>query len=188
MARLSRRPAKAAIAAALALVVAACAELHTVADVVFPSTVPGLPAEGGWTSLPLRRWLTEEGIEPVAISACMDCPEPAVAGLFRARGADAARLRAASGDPAALVAALTRAPGGRAKRPGMRARVAAEAAQEGGRPGYLVRLSRQDGSRRAAGYVATVEQAGATQVLVIVATSEASARRLARGIIPRLGG
>lgn len=185
MARSFHRPA---LAAALALTLAACADLGTVADVVFPSTVPGLPADGAWTSLPLRRWLTESGIEPVAISACMDCVEPAVAGLFRARGQEAAALRAAARDPAALVSMLARAPGGRARKPAMRARVTADAASEGGRPGYLVRLTRTDGSRQAAGYVTTVDEAGAVQILVIVAASEASARTLARSIVPKLGG
>lgn len=82
MGRSSRRElaARVGLAALLLLGIAGCREFGIVADVVFPSTVPGLPADRTWESLPLRRWLTDPGIEPVAISACFDCPEPAVVG------------------------------------------------------------------------------------------------------------
>lgn len=177
-----------ALAAGLALSLASCAEITTVADVVFPSRVPGLPSDQPWESLPIRRWLTESPIEPVAISACFTCPEPAVAGLFRGRGEEGASLRRAAEDPAALVAMLTREkpPEGRAGKPAPRIRVEAEPAREGGAPGLLVRLARRDGSRKAAGYVAALERDGATQILVIVARSEATARSLARDVVPRL--
>jgi hypothetical protein len=184
------------LAAALLLPLASCAELNTLVDVAFPQTVPGLPADQPWVSLPVRRWLTETAIEPVAISACIaeTCREPSVAGLFRARGHQAAALRRAAGDPAALVAALTaRRDADRrttaASRKGTQpARITAERANEGGPAGFVVRLSRPDGSRAAAGYAAAIEGAGRTDLLVIVAGSEGGARELARRIVPRLGG
>jgi len=178
------RPRAALLAGALAASLGSCAEIGTAVDVVFPSTVPGLPNEEGWDSLPLRRWLTEPGLQPVAISACFRCPNPAVAGLFQASGQDAALRRAVS-DPRALLASLTRdTPAARRGKRASRTRVDVLKAQEGGVPGLAVGLSR--GRRRAGGYIATVERPEAMQVLVIVAASEAEARKLARGIVPRL--
>lgn len=178
--------------ALLGLPLATCRDASIVMDVAFPSTVPGLPSDQPWTSLPVRRWLTKSGIEPVAISACLapECREPAVAGLFRARGPDAAKLQQAARDPAALVAALTtRRPPlrpARARQAPVKARITAEPAQEGEAPGFVIRLSRTDGSRAAAGYVVAVERHGVVSSLVIVAATEASARALARSIVPRL--
>lgn len=186
--RIGARSCRRALAAGLALSLASCAEIATVADVVFPSSVPGLPADQPWESLPIRRWLTDSPIEPVAISACFTCSEPAVAGLFRSRGEEAASMRQAAADPAALVAMLTREkpPGHRSGKTASRSRVEAEPAQEGGAPGLLVRMARKDGSRKAAGYVAALDRGGETQLLVIVARSEATARALARNVVPRL--
>lgn len=182
-----------AACALLTLPLGSCRDLSTVMDVVFPSTVPGLPSDQPWTSLPVRRWLTETGIEPVAISACLapECREPAVAGLFRARGPDAAALQRAAGDPSALVAALSkRKPSIRradSRQAPARARIAAEPAQEGGLSGFVIRMVRPDGRGAAAGYVATVDARGVVSALIIVAQSEANARALARSIVPRLG-
>lgn len=174
------------LAGALAASLGSCAEISTVADVVFPSTVPGLPGDQGWDSLPLRRWLTEPGVQPVAISACFGCRSPAVAGLFQARGRDAAVLRAAASDPRALLASLTRGSSASRRRGRRLSRVHADVvkAQEGGVPGLAIRLKRGRGS--VGGYVATVERSDTTRILVIVAASEAEARNLARGILPRL--
>lgn len=164
---------------------ASCAEITTVVDVVFPATVPGLPSEDGWDSLPLRRWLTDSAIEPVAISACFACREPAVVGLFRARGAEASALGRAVRDPAALVAMLSR-DRPNAARKASPARVSAEPAQEGGAPGFALRIARPRGARHAGGYVSAVDRDGTLRVVIVVATSEASARAIARGVVPRL--
>lgn len=174
------------LAATLALGVASCRQLGIVADVVFPSTVPGLPADQSWESLPLRRWLTETGIEPVAISACFSCPEPVVAGYFRARGADGVALRRALANPAALLSGRTVGKVRRSPRvrPGL-ARVAAQPAQEGGLAGALMVATGSRG-RRAAVYGMVVERAGVTSAVVIVAVSEEAARRIARGVAPNL--
>ena len=181
------------VAAGLSLLaLAGCAEINTVADVVFPSSVPGLPSGEAWTSLPIRRWLTDErrGIEPVAVSVCFTpaCAEPAVAALFRAQGAEAEALRKAATDPTTLLASLRQRPvrSARPTRPDVR--VVVRQVEEAGRSGLLVELARANGTQPAAGFAATVEQGGSTQVLLIVAPSEAAARRIARNVLPRLGG
>lgn len=181
-----------AACALLTLPLGSCRDLSTVMDVVFPSTVPGLPADQPWTSLPVRRWLTESGIEPAAISACLapECREPAAVGLFRARGRDAVILQRAARDPAALVAALSKRkaplrPARRRQAP-VKARITAEPAQEGGTPGFVIRLARPDGSRAAAGYAVAVERQDVVTALVIVAATEAGARAIARSVIPQL--
>lgn len=183
----SGRAARVALAGLLALALASCREIAIVADVVFPTTVPGLPSDQPWESLPLRRWMTEAAFEPVAISACFTCREPAVAGLFRARGKEAEALRGALRNPAALLGgqrfARSRQRGG--PRPVV-ARVAAEPAREGGLEGAVLRATRPDGKRGVAVYAMLAERPGETSVVVIVAPSEASARQLARGIAPRL--
>ena len=179
-------------AAALGLLaLAGCAEINTVADVVFPSSVPGLPSGEAWTSLPIRRWLTDDGgVQPVAISVCFTpaCAEPAVAALFQAHGAEAAALRKAALEPAALLASLRQRPGRHTRRDRPTVRVAVRRVEEAGYPGLLVEMARTNGTQPAAGFAAIVERGGATQVLLIVAPSESSARRIARGVLPRLGG
>ena len=172
-----------AIALALALGLGSCREIGIAADVVFPSTVPGLPAHEPWESLPLRRWLTESSLEPVAISVCYGCAEPAVVGLFRARGADVVRIRTALGRPGSLLE-----PSGKRTRirPG-RARIATEGAPEGGLPGAMMVATGRRG-KQAAVYGLMAERGDTASVVVIVARSREVARRLARGIAPRLGG
>lgn len=191
----SRARRLAPLGAALWLVVSmgACRELATVADVAFPSAVPGLPSDQPWTSLPVRRWLTEPGIEPVAISACFApaCPSPAAVMLFRAQGPEAVRLARAAADPAALVASLERGPRAPPDRHGRRpprSVVKAEPAGESGMTGYAVRIARPDGRRSAAGYVLAAERDGTTTALVIVAATPEAARQLARAVAPHLGG
>lgn len=180
-----------AAAALPLLALAGCAEINTVADVVFPSSVPGLPSGEAWTSLPIRRWLTDErrGIDPVAVSVCFTpaCAEPAVAALFRARGAEADALRKAALDPRTLLASLRQRPFRHTRRDRPNVGVTVRQVEEAGRPGLLVEMARANGTQPAAGFAATVEQGGSTQVLLIVAPSEAAARRIARSVLPRLG-
>ncbi len=176
----------------LGLAAGACREIATVVDVAFPSTVPGLPSDQPWVSLPVRRWLTETGIEPLAVSACFApaCSEPAAVMLLRAQGRDAADLARAASDPAGLAAALNGGPPPPADRKGRkppRARAAAEPEREGDLTGYSVRLARPDGRRSAAGYVLAAQRGDSVTALVIVAPTVEAARRLARSVAPHLG-
>lgn len=176
----------------LGLAAGGCRELATVADVTFPATVPGLPPDQPWVSLPVRRWLTETGIEPLAVSACFApaCSEPAAAMLLRARGRDAAELVRAASDPGGLAAALNGGPSPPADRKGRRpprARAVAEPEREGEWAGSSLRLARPDGRRSAAGYVLTARRGDSVTALVIVAPTLEAARRLGRSIAPHLG-
>ncbi|TDR87110.1 hypothetical protein [Enterovirga rhinocerotis] len=187
------RPACGCVAGAALVVLSAgaCRELATLVDVAFPTAVPGLPGDRPWVSLPVNRWLTEPGIEPIAISACFApaCAAPAAVMMFRAHGPEGIRLAQAAADPARLVAQLKagpRAPADRRGRRPPRALASAEPASEGGLTGYAIRLERPGGGRSAAGYVLAASRGGATTALVIVTPTPDEAARLARAVAPRL--
>lgn len=182
----------AAAAAAIALP-AGCIDLALVGDIAFPSTVPGLPADQPWVSLPVGRWLTESAVQARAISACFapECRPRAAVGLFEANGPEVDALARSLDDPAELVRILTAPPtGARAARgrvPVPAVKVAVEPRLEGGLSGYAVSLARRDGSRAAFGLVLASRRAGRLVILVIVAPDDGSARRLARDVAPHLG-
>jgi hypothetical protein len=166
------------LAGVLLLAVGGCAQVNTALDVVFPATVPGLPADS-WQSMPVRRWLTGDGIEPLAISACFAhaCREPALAGLFRVGGREAVSARRVITDPRALQAEL------RPRRP---SRHGVTVAVERTGEGLSVRMNRGDGRRPAGGHATFVERDGWTLIVLTVATTEEKARALAAGIAAAL--
>ena len=189
----SARPRAASLLGAGLLVglSAGCLDLSFVADVVFPATVPGLPSDQPWVSLPVGAWLVDGAVEPRAISACVEatCQPQAAVGLFRATGPDAARLASSLADPAGLLSSLAQRRSGERARSGVVrtiARVAAEPYREGAFSGIRVRLTRPDGSRPASGIALAASRAGALTVVVIVAAEDDAARRLARDVAGRL--
>lgn len=71
----------------------------------FGGGVATLPAGDGWQPLPVRDWLTNDGLEPGALVVCPPaaCARPAVALLFSAEGDAARALEANLADTAALL-------------------------------------------------------------------------------------
>jgi hypothetical protein len=67
----------------------------------------GLAPASGWTRLPTREWLLNEGLGPANIAYCEvpSCPRPTVVATFAAEGEEAARLSRALADPKALLKA-----------------------------------------------------------------------------------
>ena len=66
-----------------------------------------LPTASGWTRLPTREWLLNEGLGPANIAYCEvpSCPRPTVVATFAAEGEEANRLARALADPKALLKA-----------------------------------------------------------------------------------
>ncbi|MBV9518616.1 MAG: hypothetical protein JO068_10885 [Hyphomicrobiales bacterium] len=66
-----------------------------------------LPSTSGWTRLPTREWLLNEGLGPANIAYCEvpSCPRPTVVATFAADGEEAKRLSRALADPKALLKA-----------------------------------------------------------------------------------
>ncbi|MBV8428000.1 MAG: hypothetical protein JOZ88_12230 [Hyphomicrobiales bacterium] len=67
----------------------------------------GIPSASGWTRLPTREWLLNEGLGPANIAYCEvpSCPRPTVVATFAAQGEEARRLSRALADPKALLKA-----------------------------------------------------------------------------------
>ena len=169
----------------LAATATGCADLSLFAEAAFPPAVPGLPPDAQWLSLPIGPWLTEGGVEARAISACLavDCPQPAAAAVFTARGARAAELARALDDPAGLARELARRMRARPAPVRERAQtVVVEASRDSGLSGYAVRLARSDGSRPAVGLVMGRRDEGAITVVLVIAAEEAVARATIRAI------
>jgi hypothetical protein len=138
-------------------VAAGCSDLERVFEYAFPATVPGLPSDVAWVSLPVGIWITESGFQAQAISACFApaCPLPAVVGVFRAQNRETFDAATALDQPARLLDMLQRderppAPKGR-PRPPVDVNVAR--IDEAGLQGVTVTMARKDGTRPAFGIV-----------------------------------
>lgn len=171
-----------------------CLDTGLLADVAFAPRIAGLPPGQPWLPLPVGSWVTESGIEPAAIVACLEpaCDIRAVVARFKARGGEAATLLRIVDDPERLARELA-APL-RSASPGVGARRAASAPAdrravvsvvrlpEGPARGFVVRMTRPDGSRPAYGVVLSSGGPAAITILMVVAASEAAALRLAREV------
>lgn len=193
------RPPLVVAAAALAgaLGVAGCIDLGLVSDIVFAPTVPGLPADQPWVSLPVGAWVTEGGIRADAMAGCFAaaCKVPAAVGLFTAAGSDGRAVASLAADPARLARFLSeprkpdpraaRGKGTRPARPKVDVAVQRLASAEG--TGFLVRMTRADGVNPAFGVVIARPNGGATTFVLVVSVSEETARRLAQDVAARMG-
>ena len=67
----------------------------------------GLLSASGWTRVPTREWLLNEGLGPANIAYCEmpSCPRPTVVATFAAEGEEAKRLSLALADPKSLLKA-----------------------------------------------------------------------------------
>jgi hypothetical protein len=67
----------------------------------------GLPSASGWTRVPTRDWLLNEGLGPANIAYCEmpSCPRPTVVATFAVEGEEAKRLSLALADPRSLLKA-----------------------------------------------------------------------------------
>ncbi len=163
-----------------------CLDMALVSGIVFPPTVPGLPA-GSYTSFPVGLWVTEGGIEARGIAACLapGCEPALAAGLFLARGPDAARLARIADDPEGLVRALR---GGRSgKSPAAGTIVSAERIRENGWRGFALRMARTDGTGAAFGTVLVRPAGGNLSAILVVAASAEATRRVTRDIAAAAG-
>jgi hypothetical protein len=165
------------VGAALAL--ASCAYV--------PRHVDGIPTGEGWISLPLRSWLAEERIEPVAIAACLapECGQRLAVGVFRATGEAAGTLAAVLSDPERLARfLLTRERQPDDRRRAVRLAFNVTKARAGSAEGFVASLGRADGTRRPAQAAAFGRRDGSTVSAVLVIGEdrdavEALARRVA---------
>jgi len=71
------------------------------------SDLLGLPSASGWTRVPTRDWLLNEGLGPANIAYCEmpSCPRPTVVATFAVEGEEAKRLSLALADPKSLLKA-----------------------------------------------------------------------------------
>ena len=110
------------------------------------------PDETGWVGFPMGEFLTRPSVTTELLAACFDrsCPEPAVLLILRAKGADAAELRATIRNPASLADALN----ARAKRgtpagkKAIRTQTTTASATIGGKPGFMISMKRVDDPSR----------------------------------------
>jgi len=173
---------------------AGCVDTGLLVDAAFPTRIAGLSPDQPWVALPVGSWITESGIEPVAVAACFApaCEVRALVAKFRARGQDAAQLALMADDPGRLARELAAPPrprssGARARQvapvsPEQRAIVSVSRLKERSGRGLLVRMSRPDGSRPAYGVVLSAGGPGRLTVLLVVASAEEGAVRLAREV------
>lgn len=193
------RKAAARLFAGLLLSIAGgCIDLGGVMDVAFPAAVPGLRPDQPWFSLPIRSWLVGGGIEVRAISACTapSCEAQSAVAVFAAQGRDGAELARILDDPARLARQLLAdpspmSPRGRERGAGkpLRSRGTAtvEPRREGALSGFSIRLARTDGSHPAFGYVLAARRPTMIALVLVVSTSEDTARRVALDVAPHLG-
>lgn len=189
----------AAAALAGALGVAGCIDLGLVSDIVFAPTVPGLPADQPWVSLPVNTWVTEGGIRADAMAGCFSsaCTAPAAVGLFTATGSDGRVVASLAADPTRLARFLAEPPkpdpriarskGTRPPRPVPKVDVAVQRLASTQGSGFLVRMTRADGVNPAFGVVIARPHGGATTFVLVVSGSEEAARQLAQDVAARMG-
>ena len=101
-ARGRRRPRFYALAA-MALALSALCACNAGSDLLGA----GLPSASGWTRVPTREWLLNEGLGPANIAYCEmpSCPRPTVVATFAVEGEEAKRLSLALADPRSLLKA-----------------------------------------------------------------------------------
>ncbi len=173
-----------------ALGTAGCVDLGLARSVAFPPDIAGLDGGQPWVRLPVDSWVTEGGIQPLAIAGCFapGCAPQAAVGLFRAQGGEAERLARAADDPQRLARALLDGkPGPRRLGTAPKAQVAtaAERLTEGRWRGFSLHLSRKDGSRGAHAAILTSSAGGALTVVMVIAAAPDAAIRLARDVAAR---
>jgi hypothetical protein len=180
------------LAAAVALGLAGCVDMGLARSVAFPPDIPGLEAGQPWVRLPVDSWVTDSGIEPVAIAGCLatSCSPPAAVALLRARGREADRLARAAENPEGLARALLeprKRPRNLGSAPRPEVASAAERIREGAWRGFSLHLARRDGSRGAHAAVLTRTEAGTLTVVIVVAPAADGALRIARDVVARQG-
>jgi hypothetical protein len=179
------------LAAALAaLGTAGCLDIGLARSVVFPPDIPGLDRGQPWVRMPVDSWVTEGGIQPLAIAGCFaaSCSPAAAVGLFRAQGAEAERLARVAEDPQRLARALLQGkprPRNLGSAPRPKVAAAAERIREGGWRGFSLHLARQDGSRGAHAAVLTRGTGGTLTIVLVVSAAEDAALRIARDVAAR---
>ena len=169
-----------------AVALGGCLDMALMSGVAFPPTIPGLPA-GPYTSLPVGLWVTEGGIEARGIAACLGpgCEPAIAAGLFLARGPEAARLARVADDPDGLVRALRS--GRRGMNPAGAVVVSAERIRENGWRGFALRMARPDGTGAAFGTVLVRPAGGTLSAILVIGGSDEATRRITRGIAAEAG-
>jgi hypothetical protein len=177
-------------AAFAALGAAGCVDLGLARSVAFPPDIPGLDNGQPWVRLPVDSWVTEGGIQPLAIAGCFapSCAPQAAVGLFRAQGAEAERLARVAEDPQRIARALPEGkprPRRSGSAPKPQITTGAERIQEGAWRGFLLHVSRKDGSRSAFSATLTRSAGTALTVVVVVSATEDAARRIARDVAAR---
>jgi hypothetical protein len=126
-----------------------CVGLGTLFDLAVPAQVPGLTGDG-WAGLPLRAWISRDGIRAEAMTGCFaeSCKPRLVVGVFTASGQEARTLAGVLDEPARLRTLLARRPGKqRPHQPSGPLNLGADPIQAGPLRGFLARISRGDGSR-----------------------------------------
>jgi hypothetical protein len=126
---------------ALSLLVVSCGYI--------PRQVAGLPPDGSWDALPLRKWLAEDRAGPVALAFCAppECSPGLTVGVIRLTGKDADVTDALLKDPERLVRAL-RSPAGREKP--VKTQITVERFKDAPYPGFAIDLAPGDGGKRPA--------------------------------------
>ena len=173
-----------------ALGAAGCLDLGLARSVVFPPDIPGLDNAQPWVLLPVDSWVTDGGIQPIAIAGCFApaCAPEAAVGLFRAQGAEAERLARVAEDPQRLARALLEAklhPRRLGTAPKAQVATSAERLAEGRWRGFSLHLSRKDGTRGADAAVLTSSAGGTLTVVMVIAAAPDAAIRLARDVAAR---
>lgn len=191
-----------AVVAALAFglpALAGCLDLTLITEIAFAPTVPGLPPNQPWVTMPVNAWVTEGGVRAEAMAGCFAeaCTPRAAVGVFRADGSDAAAVARVLADPE-LLARFLAEPEKRPRRmtarskpaspaPVRRAAVSVQRLAAGTGPGFVLRMAQADGSRPAFGVVVARPRGGGTSFVLVVSGSEDAARRLAADVAARLG-
>ena len=175
------------LAAGACLGLAGCLDLELVANVVFPPTIAGLDPGQPWIPMPVGSWVTEGRIEAAAIAGCFTCAPAAAVGLFRASGPAGQELMRIAARPETVRAMLQRGPDRKVdpRKPTPAVTARAEPIREKGWTGFAINLSRDDGSRQAAGVALVRGERGRATVLLVVAESTDAAERIAREVVGR---
>ena len=138
-----------------------------------PRPVAGLQADASWGALPLRKWLSEERAEPIALSFCAppECSPGLAVSVVRLKGRDAQVTEALLKDPERLARAL-RSPVDR-KKP-VKSTITVERLRNAPVPGFTITLAPADGSKPPAYGAALGRRSGEDLdvVLVIGQTAE----------------
>ncbi|MET0527637.1 MAG: hypothetical protein ABW003_04710 [Microvirga sp.] len=138
-----------------------------------PRPVAGLQADASWGALPLRKWLSEERAEPIALSFCAppECSPGLAVSVVRLKGRDAQVTEALLKDPERLARAL-RSPVDR-KKP-VKSTITVERLRNVPYPGFNIVLTPSDGGKSPAYGAALGRRSGEDLdvVLVIGQTAE----------------